>query len=191
MQVPGVWEEMRNLLTSCNHIYLGIMLTTAFLFFTLLDGKNQLLLALLKCTGKRFSFFTKQHTQEVPKAGFFCLHFFLCTTFLPRWKRTLLPFTPSCCGENMQQNWDILHNFFEPMDSVIVPNRAGILRLQPSTDKDHKCARRTQLRWGHQEPVTTHQTLCLQSKGQVFTRSLGTVFFNCSTYLMSFCLKII
>lgn len=46
--------EMRNLLTSCNHIYLGIMLTTAFLFFTLLDGKNQVLLALLKCTGKRF-----------------------------------------------------------------------------------------------------------------------------------------
>lgn len=76
MEVPGVWGEMRNLSTSCNHIYLGIMLTTAFLFFTLLDGKNQLLLALLKCTGKEFSFFTKQHTQEVPKTGFFCLHFF-------------------------------------------------------------------------------------------------------------------
>lgn len=62
---------MRKLLTSCNHIYLGIMLTTAFLFFTVLDGKNQLLLALLKCTGKGFSFFTKQHTQEVPKTLFF------------------------------------------------------------------------------------------------------------------------
>lgn len=51
---------IRKLLTSCNHIYLGIMLTTTFLLFTVLDGKNQLLLALLKCTGKEFSFFRKQ-----------------------------------------------------------------------------------------------------------------------------------
>lgn len=62
---------IRKLLTSCNHIYLGIMLTTTFLLFTVLDGKNQLLLALLKCTGKELSFFRKQLAQEVPKTVFF------------------------------------------------------------------------------------------------------------------------
>lgn len=39
-----------------NQIHLCIMFIRSFLFFTLLDGKNQLLLALLKCTGKGFWF---------------------------------------------------------------------------------------------------------------------------------------
>lgn len=44
---------MRRLLFQWNQIYIGIVLTT-FLLFTVSDGKNQLLLALLKCTGKVF-----------------------------------------------------------------------------------------------------------------------------------------
>lgn len=61
---------MRTLLIKYNQIYLVIMLICAFLFFTVLDGKNQLLLALLKCTGKGYHFVAIHCIYMVPPEHF-------------------------------------------------------------------------------------------------------------------------
>lgn len=149
------------------------MLTT-FLLFTVSDGKNQLLLALLKCTGKVFWLLAIQdctytslaelyvtpcaylwvlfaehlalvlafyasfsyalhlgqpfHVSDLyssvsvasipcrllccPASHWCCTStVFLSFFFLLYNPHSQMAFTVSFCGENMQQKWDMLHNF--------------------------------------------------------------------------------
>lgn len=157
---------MRKLLTNCNHIYFDIMLITAFIFFTVLDGKNQLLLALLKCTGKGFSFFTKNNIlKKSLRQGFSIFIFSFVHPSFPD-RREPPPLYSFLLWWEHAANKIYCTTFLSPwtFHHSKQSRHTGIT----AKSKDLKCARRTQICWGHQEPVTTHQTLCLQSKGQVF-----------------------